>query len=157
MLFSAQKGAGMDKETEEKLGSMLSLITLLEVGVFKRQFRKTGLTWFERLVLVFADIDPEITATSICRMFQMQTSSVNYLLNKLEKLECVTLEVSERDRRLRVLVLTEKGKKEAEQLRRMLVHRIKQWFPGDKLELMLPGLTERVQEEIHNLLHPLPG
>ncbi|MDO5048197.1 MAG: MarR family winged helix-turn-helix transcriptional regulator [Anaerococcus sp.] len=96
------------KEDLEKMHKILNLL-FKDFGLVKKRLRHFSLNDLEAFILINMAYMEEVTQKSLCMKLKAPKTTINSSIKNLEDKGLINLVLSDKDKRKKILVLTEKG------------------------------------------------
>lgn len=106
-----------DDEIEDvSLGLLISNVNRFYSNYLEKSLAKYGLTRSQTHFLLGLNQKDHVSQEEICRLFNMTEGTVARTMKRLEDKKLITRETNPEDKRKKVVILTEKGRQQVEEI-----------------------------------------
>lgn len=137
---------------DDKSCEIFNLFSLLRKlnGLNKQRVENFGLNNLESIILFHNDKIENLTQKDLVDKLQMPKQTVNSIILNLKENDLIYMKASENDKRVKTLVLTEKGAKEVDNINKALKMSNKKIFDQLGIEKI-----KRIEEDLNEIIEAI--
>lgn len=137
---------------DDKSCEIFNLFSLLRKlnGLNKQRVESFGLNNLESIILFHIDKMEDLTQKDLVNKLQMPKQTVNSIILNLKENDLIYMKASENDKRVKTLVLTEKGAKEVDNINKALKMSNKKIFDQLGIEKI-----KRIEEDLNEIIEAI--
>ena len=137
---------------DDKSCEIFNLFSLLRKlnGLNKQRVESFGLNNLESIILFHIDKMEDLTQKDLVNKLQMTKQTVNSIILNLKENDLIYMKASENDKRVKTLVLTEKGAKEVDNINKALKMSNKKIFDQLGIEKI-----KRIEEDLNEIIEAI--
>lgn len=137
---------------DDKSCEIFNLFSLLRKlnGLNKQRVESFGLNNLESIILFHIDKMEDLTQKDLVNKFQMPKQTINSIILNLKENDLIYMKASGNDKRVKTLVLTEKGAKEVDNINKALKMSNKKIFDQLGIEKI-----KRIEEDLNEIIEAI--
>ena len=143
-----------DDEIEDvSLGLLISNVNRFYSNYLEKSLEKYGLTRSQTHFLLGLNQKDHVSQEEICKLFNMTEGTVARTMKRLENKNLITRETNPKDKRKKVIILTEKGRRQVKEIGSIDENLEKEFSSEfskenlDNLKILLKKLAETINRE----------
>ena len=143
-----------DDEIEDvSLGLLISNVNRFYSNYLEKSLEKYGLTRSQTHFLLGLNQKDHVSQEEICKLFNMTEGTVARTMKRLENKNLITRETNPKDKRKKVIILTEKGRQQVKEIGSIDDNLEKEFSSEfskenlDNLKILLKKLAETINRE----------
>ena len=143
-----------DDEIEDvSLGLLISNVNRFYSNYLEKSLEKYGLTRSQTHFLLGLNQKDHVSQEEICKLFNMTEGTVARTMKRLENKNLITRETNPKDKRKKVIILTEKGRQQVKEIGSIDENLEKEFSSEfskenlDNLKILLKKLAETINRE----------